>query len=105
MKPEFENIPLVKNEEDKRFQIEFNGHLAFIDYKETSHQIALIHTEAASELAGTGAAAALVEKTLHHIEESGKKLLPFCPYVFAFIKKHPDWKRIVDEKFNGYDKL
>ena len=44
MKPEFENIPLVKAE--KRFEIEVNGHYAFIDYRETSHQIALIHTEA-----------------------------------------------------------
>jgi predicted GNAT family acetyltransferase len=60
MKPEFENIPLVKT--DKRFEIEVNGHYAFIDYRETTHQIALIHTEAEPELAGTGAAAAVVEK-------------------------------------------
>ncbi|MBW8524123.1 N-acetyltransferase [Chryseobacterium chendengshani] len=105
MKPEFENISLVKNEEKKRFEIEYKGHLAFIDCKEKSRQIALIHTEAESELAGTGAAAALVEKTLIYIENSGKKLLPFCPYVFAFIKKHPEWKRIVDERFEGYDQL
>lgn len=105
MKPEFENIPLLKNEEKKRFEIEYNLHVAFIDYKETSHQIALTHTEAEPELAGTGAAAAVVEKTLHFIEESGKKLLPFCPYVFAFIKKNPEWKRIVDETFEGYAKL
>ena len=105
MKTEFENIPLVKNEDKKRFEIEYNNHFAFIDYKETSDHIALIHTEAEPELAGTGAAAAVVEKTLHFIEESGKLLLPYCPYVFAFIKKHPEWKRIVDEKFNGYDKL
>ncbi|KUJ51182.1 GNAT family N-acetyltransferase [Chryseobacterium sp. JAH] len=105
MKPEFENISLVKNEEKKRFEIEYNNHFAFIDYKETSHQIALIHTEAEPELAGTGAAAAVVEKTLIYIEESGKKLLPFCPYVFAFIKKHTEWKRIVDERFEGYDNI
>lgn len=105
MKPEFENIPLVKNEEKKRFEIELNNHFAFIDYKETSHQISLIHTEADPELAGTGAAAAVVEKTLIYIEESGKKLLPFCPYVFAYIKKHPEWKRIVSERFEGYAQL
>ena len=46
MKPEFENIPLVKNEDKKRFEIEVNGHFAFIDYKETSQRFALINTEA-----------------------------------------------------------
>jgi len=105
MKSELENIPLVKNEEKKRFEIELNSHFAFIDYKETSQQISLIHTEAEPELAGTGAAAAVVEKSLINIEESGKKLLPFCPYVFAYIKKNPEWKRIVDQRFEGYDKL
>ncbi|MBN9337465.1 MAG: N-acetyltransferase [Chryseobacterium sp.] len=105
MKPEFENIPLVKNETKKRFEIEVNGHFAFINYGEREHQIALVHTEAEPELAGTGAAAAVVEKTLQLIKDSGKKLLPFCPYVFAFIKKHPEWKAIVDEKFGGYDQL
>ena len=69
------------------------------------HQIALVHTEADPELAGTGAAVAVVEKTLAYIEENQKKLLPFCPYVFAYIRKHPEWKRIVDEKFEEYDKL
>jgi len=103
MKPEFENIDLVKT--GKRFEIEVNGYAAFIDYREMGHQIALVHTEADPELAGSGAATAVVEKTLHYIEDNGKKLLPFCPYVFAYIKKNPDWKRIVDERFDGYDKL
>lgn len=103
MKAEFENIPL--NKTDKRFEINVNGHFAFIDYREAGDKIALIHTEAEPELAGTGAAAAVVEKTLHYIEDNGKKLLPYCPYVFAYIKKNPEWKRIVDEKFEKYDSL
>lgn len=105
MKTEFEAVPLTKNESKKRFEIEVDGYFAFINYGETDNQIALVHTEADPELAGTGAAAAVVEKTLEFIKESGKKLLPFCPYVFAFIKKHPEWKIIVEEKFAAYDKL
>lgn len=105
MKPEFETIPLVKNEEKKRFEIEVNGHYAFINYGETNTEIALVHTETEPELAGTGAASAVVEKTLKFIENSGKTLLPFCPYVFAFIKRHPEWKRIVDKNFSGYNSL
>jgi len=105
MKTEFQSIPLLKNETKKRFEIEINGHFAFINYGERENQIALVHTETEPELAGTGAAAAVVEKTLQFIKNSGKKLLPFCPYVFAFIKKHQEWKAIVDEKFSGYNQL
>ncbi len=105
MKEQFINIPLHKNEEEKRFEIAINGSYAFINYRETAHQIALVHTEVEDALSGMGAAGAVVEKTLAYIEKSGKKLLPFCPYVFAYIKKHPEWKRIVDTSFGGYDKL
>ena len=105
MRTEFLDIPLLKNEDKKRFEIEFNGHFAFIDYREIGNQFALVHTEAEPALAGTGAATAVVEKTLHWIEKHDKTILPFCPFIFAYIKKHPDWKRIVDKKFKAYDKL
>ena len=105
MKPEFENIPLVKNEDKERFEIEVEGSFAFIDYKETSNKISLIHTEAEEALLGSGAAKAVVEKTLEYIKKGDKKLLPFCPYVFSYIKKNPEWKSIVDESFKGYEKL
>ncbi len=105
MKSEFENIPLYKNENNHRFEIEIEGHFSFVNYKESQSTISLIHTEAAPELVGTGAAAAVVEKTLHYIQETGKKLLPYCPYVFAYIKKHPEWKSIVDKSFPTYNQL
>ncbi|MCX7548951.1 GNAT family N-acetyltransferase [Xanthomarina sp. F1114] len=102
---EYNTIPLVRNEEKKRFEIEVDGHYAFIDYKESRNKIALIHTETDPELAGKGAASAVVEKTLHYLDDNNITLLPFCPYVFAYIKKHPEWKRIISPDFKGYDEL
>lgn len=105
MKTIFEDIPLLKNEEKKRFEIEISGKYAFINYGEFGNQIALVHTETEPELSGTGAASAVVEKTLNYLESNSIELLPFCPFVFAYIKKNPDWKSIVSKKFKGYDKL
>lgn len=105
MKPQFEEIPLIKNDLKRRFEIEVNGKYAFTNYGEFGNQIALVHTEAEPELQGMGAAGALIEKTLHYLEDHNLKLLPFCPFVFAYIKRHPDWKRIVSKNFKGYDNL
>ncbi|WP_027127473.1 GNAT family N-acetyltransferase [Gelidibacter mesophilus] len=105
MKIDYNDIPLVKNEDKKRFEIEVDGHYAFIDYKAPGDKIALIHTETDPELKGKGAASAVVEKTLHYLDENSTLLLPFCQYVFAYIKKHPEWKRIVSPDFKGYDEL
>ena len=105
MKSEYIDIPLVKNEDKKRFEIEIDGHFAFIDYRMMGNEIALVHTETDPELKGKGAAGAVVEKTLHYLDDNDITLHPFCPYVFAYIKRHPEWKRIVSPKFKGYDEL
>ncbi|MFV0140509.1 N-acetyltransferase [Empedobacter falsenii] len=102
-----ELIPLqvVKNEKTVRFELNVDGFIAFIDYKQDDNVIKLIHTEVPDELGGRGVAAALVEKTLAYLEEHGNVLFPYCPYVFAYIKKYPVWKRIVDPNFSKYDEL
>ncbi len=105
MKSELENIELIKNETDKQFEMEIDGSKAFIQFNEFSDRIALIHTEVPEELGGKGVGAALVEKTLSFIKESGKKLMPYCPFVFAYIKRHPEWKTIVAENFPSYNQL
>lgn len=67
MKPLFEYIPLIKNEEKRRFEIEVQGKYAFINYGQFGSQIALVHTETDRELAGQGAASAVIEKTLYNL--------------------------------------
>ena len=105
MKEQFKDLELTRNEDQKRFEMELGGYFAFINYGEMGSQIALVHTETDPELASTGAAAAVVEKTLQWIEDNNKTLLPFCPFVFEYIRTHPDWKCIVHLRFKGYDKL
>lgn len=105
MKLEYVDIPLVNNKDQKRFEIEIDGHFAFIDYRMMGTDVALIHTETDPELSSEGAASAVVEKTLHYLDDNNITLHPFCPYVFAYIKRHPEWKRIVSLKFKGYDEL
>ncbi|WP_346236221.1 GNAT family N-acetyltransferase [Niabella insulamsoli] len=106
MKSEFDPIPLKNNEAAHRFEIEVNGSIAFIEYQTDEDGIlSLVHTEAPAELAGTGAAAALVEKTFILLKVEGKQIQPFCPYIFSFIKKHPEWKQLVYKGFPGYHRL
>jgi predicted GNAT family acetyltransferase len=93
----YEEIKLVNNETDHRFELTVEGYTAFIDYKIKKDKAYLIHTEAPEELKGKGVAEALVEKTLIYLEEQHLKLVPLCPYVQLFLKRHPDWNRLVAE--------
>ncbi len=97
MKQEFVNLELIKNETATRFEMKVGNNLAFIEYQQSPGKITLIHTEVQPELEGKGAATAIIEKTLGYIEENNFKLIPLCPLVVAYIKRHPEWKRIVAE--------
>lgn len=96
MKEEYKNLELVKNEAANRFEMNVDGNTAIIEYKQLPGKVALLHTEVPPELEGKGAATAIIEKTLAWIEENSLKLMPFCPLVIAYLKRHPEWKRIVD---------
>ncbi|MGN6510268.1 MAG: GNAT family N-acetyltransferase [Chitinophaga sp.] len=96
MKEEYKPLPLVKNEGIHHFELTVDGHTAFIDYKESGKKIWLIHTEAPAELEGKGVATALVEKTLVYLEENQYTLVPLCPLVHAYLKRHPEWQRLLD---------
>lgn len=95
MNPEFENIELKNNEAENRFEMIFDNHLSLIEYEISDKVIALLHTDVDATLEGRDAGKAIVEKTLKYIDDSGKQLLPLCSFVAAYIKRHPEWERIV----------
>ncbi|RYD72793.1 MAG: N-acetyltransferase [Sphingobacteriales bacterium] len=95
MRTEFENIILYNNEDENRFEMSFENTTSFIEYKIEGNVISLLHTEVDASLEGRGAGTAIVEKTLKHIDAAGMQLLPLCPFVAAYIKRHPGWGKIV----------
>lgn len=90
-----EQLKLVNNQEKARFELEVDGYVAFIDYKIKGEKIYLIHTEVPAELAGKGVGNAIVLKTLKFVQDKGYSLVPLCPFVAAYIKRHPEWEAIV----------
>ncbi|MGN6420933.1 MAG: GNAT family N-acetyltransferase [Pseudobacter sp.] len=97
MQEQFKALPLVNNKELQRFELEVDGYTAFIEYKESGKQMILIHTEVPTELEGQGVGTAIVEKALESLEANQQKLVPLCPFVIAFLKRHPEWNRLLSD--------
>ena len=93
----YEEINLIDNKEQHNFELWIEGMRSFIDYKIEGEKIYLFHTEVPRELEGKGIASALAEKTLRYIEEQQLKLVPLCTYVQSFLKRHPEWMRLVND--------
>ena len=92
---------LILNEDKKRFELEVEGKTAFIEYILSNENIIfLTHTEVPRELEGKGAGSAIVSKTLDYIKEKGYTLAPLCPFVAAYVKRHPERKEILAKGYN-----
>lgn len=87
---------LIDNKENHRYEFLIGDKIAEIDYiKSNNGEIYLTHTEVPASMGGQGIGSELVEKTLKDIERQNLRLVPLCPFVAAYIHKHPEWKRIV----------
>ncbi|MBS1600903.1 MAG: N-acetyltransferase [Bacteroidetes bacterium] len=97
MPEKYDELKLKVNEELHQLELEIEGHIALIKYKIDGQHLFLIHTEVPAELRGKGAGNAIIEKALHYAKDKGYKIIPICPFVQAYLKRHPDWNEIVAE--------
>jgi predicted GNAT family acetyltransferase len=86
---------VVDNKARQRFELEVEGHLAMSFYKMESGVITFIHTEVPPELNGKGVGARLVRGALDQVRTAGLKVIPQCPFVKAWIGKHPEYRDLV----------
>jgi predicted GNAT family acetyltransferase len=88
---------LRDNTDAKQFELNVEGSVARIEYALMGYKIIFTHTEVPKSLEGKGIGAKIVELALKNIEERGLKLIPLCPFTAAYIKRHPEWERVLDK--------
>lgn len=81
---------------EHRWVIEVEGERAgFLDYQLEEARIALLHAEVLPVHGGRGLAGQLTRTVLDDARARGLEVLPFCPYVSAWIRKHPGYADLV----------
>jgi len=84
------------NEDKKRFELEVNGHTAFIESILNNQNIMfLTHTEVPPALEGKGVGKQIVEKALDYVKDHGYTLAPLCPFVAKYLRIHPEWQTLL----------
>ena len=89
------NYELVNNTDKKRYEFQVGTEVAVIEYILAKGKIFLTHTEVPRSLEGKGIGSALVKAVLKDIEKKELTLIPLCPFVAMFIKRNPEWKKLV----------
>ncbi len=88
-------LPVRKNDEAKRFELEVDGHLALIDFMQTSELMIYTHTEVPEALEGQGIGGRLAQVALDYAREQNLLVMPMCPFVAAYIRRHPEYLDVV----------
>lgn len=74
----------------QRFELEVEGELAFVDYLPDGRKLLLTHAEVPPALRGRGVGSALVKGTLALVRERGGTVVPLCPFVAHYMRRHPE---------------
>lgn len=90
--------PVVRNVDARHRYETLVGEVSagFTAYRDRDGQRVFFHTEIDDAYAGRGLASVLVREALGHVRDSGKRIVPVCPYVAKFLKRHEQFADITD---------
>ena len=86
---------VTHNENGQQFEMPVPSGQAVLRYKRGSGQIDLLHTIVPAEDEGNGHGTALVEAAFDYARGAGLEVVPTCPFVKAYVDKHPEQRDIV----------
>jgi hypothetical protein len=78
------------NKAEHEFELVVDGHRAVAAYQLEDDTIVFTHTIVPKAIEGRGVASRLIRGALDQVRDRGLKVVPQCPFVTAYIKRHPD---------------
>lgn len=95
MQLDLDKLSVKDNPAESRYEAAADGRLAVAEYRLAGDQIIFTHTEVPEEMAGTGVGSKLVQAALDDARARGLTVVPQCPFVAAYIKRHPAYRDLV----------
>jgi predicted GNAT family acetyltransferase len=87
---------ILNNTAEERYELCQNGILAgYAEYKLQPGEITLTHTEVLKEFEGQGVASKLATTVLKDARKRDLKVVPECPFMAGYIRKHPEYQDLV----------
>ena len=102
MMTEQAKIEVRDNPSDHRYEVFVDGGLAgFSLYRTEPDLVIFFHTEIDPDYEGHGVGSALAREALSDVRRQGKHVIPQCPFIAGYIRRHDEFVDLVDERFRG----
>jgi predicted GNAT family acetyltransferase len=90
------DVRVQDDPDELRYELRLDGEFGGeIRYRLQPDAIVLVHTEVSPSLEGRGMGARLVAGALDDIRGRGLRVVPLCPFVAAYIRRHPEYADLV----------
>ena len=87
---------VVDNPAELRYELRLGGDVVGqIRYVVEPGLVVLVHTEVAESIEGMGLGSVLVRGALDDLRARGLGVVPVCPFVSAYIRRHPEYADVV----------
>lgn len=91
-----DELRVVDNPEASRYEALLGDRVAgFSEYLAKPGRLVFTHTIVEPEFEGRGFGSKLVRDELDDVRRRGLKVTPLCPFVRAFIRRHPEYQDLV----------
>lgn len=88
--------PVVRDNRDaSRYEITMDGETAFLSYERRESSIVLVHTEVPQSLRDHGLGGILARHALDAARAEENRVIVQCPFVQAWLRRHPEYSDIV----------
>jgi uncharacterized protein len=89
-------LRVVDNPSELRYELWSADSLAgTIRYTRDGDVLTLVHTEVDPAFEGQGLGSALIAGALDDARARGKRIIPVCPFVRAYLQRHPEYGDVV----------
>ncbi|MDZ4372641.1 MAG: GNAT family N-acetyltransferase [Phenylobacterium sp.] len=84
-----------------RYELPVDGEMAVITYNLNPPNLMITETLVPQRLEGQGYASRLAKHVIADAKARGLVILPVCPYVSAYLQKHPEHADVVHPTYRG----
>jgi uncharacterized protein len=88
-------VTVTDNPAQQRFEAHVGPYLAVAEYERHGTAIIFTHTEVPASIEGRGIAGQLAHTALEQVRAEGLTVIPRCPYIAAYIRRHPEYAALV----------
>lgn len=100
MQMDLDQLEVIHNKDEKRFELWIDGCLCKLDYLQDGKNFVITHVGVHPEFRGHGVAGKITQAGLEYAKQGSLRVIPMCSYAAAYIRRHPEYVELMRQQTN-----